>query len=486
MNLDFCLNLNPLARRPTYSELSQLVNQQEKLIAKQALIIEQQAELIKRQSKQIATLKARIVDLEQEVADLKLRKNSRNSSLPPSKDDNRPKPNQSLRKSTGKKPGGQLGRKGATLQMSKTPDHVVDLQPDYCNACGADLSNVVSKQAAVRQILDIPPIKATYTEYRTYSKQCRCGCVTTSDFPQGVDTPISYGNNTEALVAYLHARQYLPFARMKELFGNVFALPISEGGIHCLLNRVAQKSVATYQTIKEYIKSSTVIGTDETGVKINGKKHWFWTWQTNRFTYIIHSENRGSATINNHFPEGFKNSTLVHDGWKPQLNTPAKQHQNCIPHLLRRLIYLNEKYPNNTWGKQFIQLLYDALLLNKKSKISGVERMKITIRLENLLDQPPDKIYKKLYSFYKRMRRESQHLFTFLYLEEVPPDNNASERAIRNVKVKQKISGQFKTCRAAQNFAMIRSVIDTTIKNNCNVLNALNAIAKFGGQMQTD
>ena len=124
-----------MLKRPTYKELSQLVKQQETLIAKQALIIEQQTSLLKKQSEQITTLKARIVALETEVTHLKLPKNSRNSSLPPSKDNNHPKPNQSLRKPTGKKPGGQLGRKGITLKMIKTPGHIVGLQPDYCNAC---------------------------------------------------------------------------------------------------------------------------------------------------------------------------------------------------------------------------------------------------------------------------------------------------------------------------------------------------------------
>ncbi len=103
----------------------------------------------------------------------------------------------------------------------------------------------------------------------------------------------------------------------------------------------------------------------------------------------------------------------------------------------------------------------------------NLRRTKIIQTLENLLNDPPDKKNKKLYTFYKRMCRERQDLFTFLFIKEVPPDNNASERAIRNVKVKQKISGQFKTEQAAQNFAKIRSVIDTVIKNGINVLDSL-------------
>jgi transposase len=135
-------------------------------------------------------------------------------------------------------------------------------------------------------------------------------------------------------------------------------------------------------------------------------------------------------------------------------------------------------------GKVFLTLLYDSLKLKdyRRSQTFALERDKIIQSLEFLLNNPPDSKHKKLYTFYKRMCRERQHLFIFLFIENVPSDNNASERAIRNVKVKQKISGQFKIEQAAQNFAKIRSVIDTTIKNGLNVLEALTLIAKFETQ----
>ena len=115
-----------------------------------------------------------------------------------------------------------------------------------------------------------------------------------------------------------------------------------------------------------------------------------------------------------------------------------------------------------------------------------MERAVIVQRMEYLLDNPPQQKHKELYTFYKRMCKERQHLFTFLFIAEVPPDNNASERAIRNVKVKQKISGQFKVEQAAQNFAQIRSIIDTTIKNGLNVLQGLTIVAKFEFNLLTD
>ena len=110
---------------------------------------------------------------------------------------------------------------------------------------------------------------------------------------------------------------------------------------------------------------------------------------------------------------------------------------------------------------------------------NNTERFGLILELKELLNHPPDIQQKELYSFFKRMKRERQTLFVFLFIEQVPADNNASERAIRNVKVKQKISGQFKKVETAQNFAKIRSVIDTTIKNRMNIIEALNLIAKF-------
>jgi len=438
----------------------------------------------------LEALEKKVAALEKENAFLRARlakyenpKNSRNSSIPPSKDENRPKKNQSLRTPSGKKPGGQKGRKGKTLEMTASPDTIIELTPDYCRGCGASLKGKPAIKGKSRQIVDIPPIKVIYTEYQSFHKICNCGCQNIADFPKGVNAPVSYGENIEALVAYFHARQYLPFARLKETLNDAFGVPISEGGVHCLLRRFAQKATPIYEMIKQRVQDSQVIGTDETGLKVNGCKHLFWTWQNPFFTYIAHSNNRGSETIDREFPEGFPQSVLVHDGWRAQIKTVSKYHQTCLAHLQRILNYLNQLYTKQEWGTNFIKLLYDAQKLKNKSdfqnKQYNIDRALIIQRFDFLLNNPPNQKQKELYTFYKRMLREKQHIFTFLFIENVPPDNNASERAIRNVKVKQKISGQFKVEHAAQNFAKIRSVIDTTIKNGLNVLEALALIAKF-------
>lgn len=430
-----------------------------------------------------------VVILRKENAQLKDRlafyenpKNSRNSSIPPSKDENRPRPNQSLRKPSGKKPGGQLGRKGKTLEMSKNPDEIINLVPTYCNVCGSSLESAVTSDLKARQVVDIPIPKAVFTEYRSFAKTCNCGCKTREGFPAGVNSPIGYGARTESLIGYFHARQYLPFARMRELFNDVFDLKISEGGIHYLLERFSKKTEPIYQQIKQRIFNSSIVGVDETGARVDGNKNWFWTWQNKNLTYIAHSSNRGRATVVREFPKGLPNSVIVRDGWRAQAATPARYHQMCLAHLRRHLNYLNEKYSKAIWGREFSALLKTALELDKKTNTTNKyikERNKIICTLTRMLDNPPDKIHKELYTFFKSMVREKQNLFIFLFLENVPPDNNGSERAVRNIKVKQKISGQFKVERAAQNFAKLRSVIDTIIKNNKNVLEGLSTIAQL-------
>lgn len=435
-------------------------------------------------NKTIHSLKKENIQLKEDLIKYQTRKNSRNSSLPPSNDENRPKCNQSLRKPSGKKPGGQKGHKGSYLKASGNPDEIIELTSDYCTQCGNSLIDIIGIKKGTRQIIDIPEITPIFKEFHVFSKTCRCGKITTPDFPKNINSAISYGENIQGLIAFFHARHYIPFDRMRKIFNNVFNIDISEGGLHYLLNKFATKAQSTYETIKNKIQLSSVIGSDETGAKVNGDKHWFWTWQTDKLTFIAHSEKRGGSAITENFPNGFPNSTLVHDGWKPQVNTTANFHQLCLAHLQRDLKYLNQLYPKNNWGKSFLILLYDSLKVKRnmnsvKYNKNYLLKKNIYERLELLLSKPPPEIYKKLITFYNRMSRDKKHLFTFLEIPNVPSDNNASERAIRNIKVKQKISGQFKTDSAAQNFAIIRSVIDTMIKNNRNILNGLASIAKF-------
>jgi len=447
------------------------------------IIIELQAAYIKELEKKNKELERRIIDLEERITKYEYQKNSRNSSIPPSKDENRPVKTSSLREKTGRKPGGQSGHKGVTLQMTATPDEIRDCLPEYCSCCGMELKDIPSEFVERRQVADIPEIRIRVTEYRIFQKKCICGHITKSQCAEGIKNRIIYGDNIEALTAYFSVRQYTPFKRLQELFRDVFKTKISEGGLHELIKRITIKSQPVYEQIKLRLLKSRQVGSDETGAKINGDKKWFWTWQNEDLTFITLSDNRGTATIEGNFKEGFKNAVLGHDCWKSHFQTNAFSHQICTAHLLRELKYLSELYKNK-WSSEFAQMLKVALDHKKNLKPTDYYYpQQNTIFIENwlkeLLERPIDKNQKELVTFQNRMVKYKPYIFTFLHHYDVPPDNNGSERAIRNVKVKLKVSGQFKSEQGADSFAIIRSIIDTANKNGQNVFQALTAIANY-------
>ena len=189
--------------------------------------------------------------------------------------------NQPFRKKMGRKPGGQPG---VLPRLRCIPGRV----PDDSGKDPPDRGPA--------------PDKVRLTEYRAYAGVCGCGCRTVADFFLGVDFPVSFSPNIEGLVGYLHARQYLPFSRMQELFNDVMGVGISEGGIHCLLGRFAEKAEPAYRETRRRVAASKVVGTDETGAKVGGERHWFWTWQTPNLTYIAHDPTRGTAAVEANFP----------------------------------------------------------------------------------------------------------------------------------------------------------------------------------------
>ena len=294
-------------------------------------------------------------------------KNSGNSSIPPSQDENRPKRNQSLREKTGRKPGGQKGRKGNTLKMVESPNIIEKHLPSFCTCCGKDISSLLPEFVGKRQVIDLPEIKLQVREHQIFKRVCTCGHKTTGQYPIGANAPVSYGNNLESLIGYLHARQYIPFKRMEELLKDVFNIPISEGGIHYLLNKLVTKAKPAYELIREKLKSGDglAIGADETGIKVSGDKHWAWTWQNDEATFISITDNRGGKSIAENFKDGFEKSVLVHDCWKSHFNTKALTHQICIAHLLRELNYLDERY-NHKWSRVIKTLFISAIKFKKQ------------------------------------------------------------------------------------------------------------------------
>jgi transposase len=423
--------------------------------------------LVEKQAAQISALMIRVTDLEQELAFYKNRKNSGNSHIPPSVNLSKPQRNQSLREKSDKKAGGQQGHEGSTLAFSKAPDEIIVHIPDYCQLCGNGLEHSEAVLLNRRQVIDIPVPVTICTEHQTFAKTCCCGHINQGEFPVNINAHVQYGSHIEALTAYLNVRQYMPF---------------NQGGIVGLLQRFTGKALPMYREIKNRIEKAGCLGTDETGAKINGKTHWFWTWQNERLTFIIQSPGRGYKTIQETFPDGLPGAVLVHDRWAAHFRCAASGHQICLAHLFRDLNYI-EQVHGSSWAGSLKSVLKDAITLSKQAGYDGLSdspaRNGLEQSLSDLLGQSlPDKD-KLAIRLQKKLNKIDQDILRFLHHNHVPADNNGSERAIRTIKVKQKVSGGFRSIEGADAFAVIRSVIDTTIKSAQNVFEAIALIANF-------
>jgi transposase len=431
----------------------------------------------------IKELQIEVNNLRTEIKLLKNGRNSRTSSTPSSHDYGRGNKFNSREKS-GRKPGGQKGHGGSSLKMSKSPDETIKYFPKYCKQCGEEFNaGSVSELHGRKQEIVIPPIRPKYVEHRSYSCCCHnCNTKTSGDLPSYLKANIQYGKNIQALMSYLSVYQYLPSNRIKSFFNDVMNIPISEGTIYNILESMSKKAEPVYKTIEGLIAKSRVVGGDESGVKINGDKAWFWVFQNSLLTYIKVTSSRAYESIVETFPNGFPDSVYVSDSLAAQLKISTKSKQLCLAHLLRELSNFEQAF-NCTWSPEMKQLFKSAISHKKEMSINDYfqvgERVKeFENKLTGLLELDCSNKHKKQKAFVNRLLKNRNNIFTFLYYHEVPPDNNGSERAIRNAKVKMKISNQFKSFDFANHYAVIRSVIDTTIKNSNDVFTALTYLAE--------
>lgn len=426
-----------------------------------------------------------VENLTDNIVQEKPKKNSNNSSIAPSTDINKKKKNQSLRQKSGKKPGGQPGRVAKTLYQSDQPDEIITIPftIDQCQQCDSTLGDTLQSLKEKRQVLDIDlqRIGAKISEYQSFSKICPvCGYENHDNaFSNDVAPHISYGINIQALVSYLSVSHYLSYARIVQLLSNLFGVEVSEGTVDNILKRSAVASQSEIEKIKARLAISGLVGIDETGCKINNDRQWNWVFQNSEDTLIVVNKSRGRKVINETFEDGFVNACVVHDNYSSYHSLIAMSEQLCLVHKLRDLNYAIE-CDNTKLMKDMKQLIKEAML-DHKEQMSIEQRVILKQQYEEsfdyLLNRPvieKSETHKQINSLTKARDK----IFTFLLHPGIPPDNNGSERAIRNIKVKLKVSGQFKTVQGAQDYANLRSIIDTSRKRGLNEFDSLMGVIR--------
>lgn len=416
----------------------------------------------------------RVNELEKEVERLK-NQNSRNSSLPPSRDKQGEKrKTRSLRKKSVRKKGGQKGHDGTTLKMSAKVDHLVDYKPEQCGHCNEELrgEEILVER---KQIWDIPPVNLEVTEHRRYKKHCeRCGQWTGSTYRSELQggPPVRYGDRFKNQIVYLSTSQLLPFKRLCEVLEVIYGQRISEGTIDNIIRSKSEQAMDTYAQVIERIANSKVVGVDESGCSVKGNKHWAWTWVTPKYSLLHISDNRGYQTSQKLFPKGFTKGILNSDCWRTHLKTKAKGHQICIPHLRRECQGLIE-FHRSKWAKKLDKILQEIQQICRMPKIPMEKKEDIENKLDTVLASKLTKSDKSVQSLKRRLIKLRNCMTACLYNRKVPPDNNASERAIRMIKLKTKISGTFRSFQGADRFAILRTIVDSAIKQGIHPFDAL-------------
>lgn len=443
--------------------------------------------LIKQLCAQVSELRARVSELEAQLA-----KNSRNSSKPPSSDGyGKPKP-KSRREKSSRRSGGQPGHAGSTLQLVERPDQTVVCRVEAC-ACGCDLTGCEAVEVERRQVFELPEIKLHVTEYQAQIKECpQCGQQVKAVFPAAVSQPVQYGPRAQAAMTYLSQYQLLPYERLQELLHDLFRMDVSQGTLDNVLQRGYEKLAEFEEQVKERIRSSAVAHCDETGMRVVKDLHWLHVASTPEFTAYPMDAQRGQPAMEAMGILPDFTGTAVHDSWASYYAYEC-EHALCNAHHLRELIFAHEEH-GQQWAARLKACLLEANEEVTAAKTQGAtelqaERLRyFSDRYSRILREGREELplasakpagqrgrakQHKVKNLHDRLRHHKTEVLAFLYDFSIPFTNNQGEQDVRMMKVKQKISGCFRSLDGARIFARIRGCLSTVKKQGRNALHAM-------------
>lgn len=456
-------------------------------------------ELIERLCATIQLLESRIQRLEEQIG-----KNSHNSSKPPSSDGyQKPKPHNS-RTPSGKSSGGQKGHNGHTLSQVETPDEVITHPITACPNCQTSLTNVPLMGIKKRQVFDTPKVTVVVTEHQAEIKQCpTCNTTCVAAFPSGVTQPAQYGSQIKSQLVYLNQYHLIPVERTQEIIADLYGHTVGEGTIIAAGESAASILTPVTQEIKHYLThQSTVNHFDETGIRVGGALTWLHSVSTKFLTYYHIHAKRGTDAMDAIGILPLFRGIGIHDHWKAYFKYLTLFHALCNAHHLRELKGIVDTYCQ-PWAHHLTSLLIeikDAVVKAKSTGRSSLTRTRLITfsrRYDRIVSQgmemnqpdeppvPPEGKKRRgrvkqspAKNLLDRLIAYKSETLRFMYDFRVPFDNNQAERDIRMTKLKQKISGCFRSQKNAGVFCQIRGYISTVRKHDYPILDALDSVFK--------
>ena len=445
---------------------------------------------------------ALVANLNQTIQELKeqLNKNSKNSSKPPSSDGFKKPAPKSLRKSAGKKVGGQDGHQGTHLAVISDPDEIVKHMPSACEGCPHyKMCKRTACIAERRHIIDAV-VTVNVTEHQQLEIPiCMLrGDTIKGSFPTIVKATVQYGENLQALSVALNTVGAVSVKRTHEILPGVFNIPIATGTISSMVRRCADAVSETVNRIKQKVTESGLGHFDETGTRVDKKLWWVHDASNCEFTYLDISPKRGHVGMEQCGVLPSFHGIAMHDCWASYWNYKDCRHAVCCAHLLRELTGIAENHPKQKWAAAFIDLLLEMKKLKDKAVETGKESLsyyhyhKFDKRYNELIKQGREenplpvvtekkrgrKKKGKILALIERLDNYKASVCLFIRNFNVPFDNNQAERDIRMIKVKTKVSGCFRTEEGARDYLKIMSYIGTAHKQGYNAYEAIkNAIS---------
>jgi transposase len=352
-------------------------------------------------------------------------------------------------------------------------------------------------------VLEIPEIRVRVIDHVAERRRCACGHETAASFPPEARAPVCWGPEVRALAIYLLDRQHLPLARTAELLGELLDAPVSTGWLCAVQQEAAAKLVPFITTLKHRLADAPVVHADETGTRVGLTKHWVHTLATNLLTLLVVHPKRGVEALEDIGILADYTGTVVHDGWAPYEVFAGATHAQCGAHLLRHLASVGKTPAFAMWCAEMTGILLAAKAASeaaadqgrlqvRPSRAAGLRR-----RYQACLDDafallPPGPLPRRrhqggwgvhqraAFNLATRLRHDDDQVLRLLDDTRVPFDNNTAERALRMVKLHDKISGTFRSQDGATAFATIRSYIQTVALNGQNRLDALHQLFTTG------
>ncbi|WOB42318.1 IS66 family transposase [Thermoleptolyngbya oregonensis NK1-22] len=417
---------------------------------------------------ELQTLRAEVEKLKQK----RVKKTSKNSSLPPSQGF---KPNQSRVQSTSVKGEETRHHRNGGRTLSQQPDQVVIAQAKSCPHCGVEVDLSMQRLSGIYERIELPRLTPHITRVERYGGTCQC-CQKAYEapVPVGLEPGSPFGTSVASLVTYLRYSHAISYQRLSHLMGDLYGLKLSEGAIANLLQRVQGQLETPIAKIVERLRSARLVGSDETGARVNGKNQWEWVFQNDQVCLHVIRPTRGKTVIDT-VMAGHQPQIWVSDLFSAQAAHPAQDWQVCLAHQLRDCQYAIDA-GDDLFAPRMKRLLLKAIALQRRRQIlatSTVEQYcaRLGGSLREILNLQPKSVEGQ--RLLKRYQKIHAHLLLFLTDEAIPPTNNASEQALRWSVIFRKVTNGFRSDWGAELFAQVRSLVNTAKRQGISAFDAI-------------